>query len=84
MKKRLAFPICACYYVHRKTNTDFRKKRHAKARAVPQHSARFSERIQIVMEGNKMKYIAFDDKRPFDLILLGRVAIDFIDYICLC
>ena len=24
-----------------------------------------------------MKYIAFDDKRPFDLILLGRVAIDF-------
>ena len=24
-----------------------------------------------------MRYIAFDDARPFDLVLLGRVAIDF-------
>ena len=24
-----------------------------------------------------MKYIEFDEKRPMDLVLLGRVAIDF-------
>ena len=33
-------------------------------------------------EEEEMKYITFDEDKPYDLILLGRVAIDFnpLDY----